>query len=341
MARWAPTTEEEQCRTGVAVGTGMADLQDVAQQGGLFAHGSDEQKSSGIPLRKLHPYFIPRILINMGAGRISLKYGFKGPSHAVSTACATGAHAIGDAFRLIRNGDADVMICGGSEAPVNPVSLAGFAKIRALSTSNDQPKQSSRPFDKRRSGFVMGEGAGICVLERLEHALGRGAQIHAEVFGYGLSGDAHHITAPHDSGDGAYRAMRAALKEARLEPSHISYVNAHATSTPLGDAAESRAITRLFGAEKNVAVSSIKGAVGHLLGAAGAVEGIAALLSCEKAILPQTLNLEEVDEEFASAIDHVVGEPRSWNNDVRIALNNSFGFGGTNACLCVGNYVSV
>lgn len=184
MAGWAPTSEEQKCRTGVAVGTGMADLQDIAQQGGLFVHGSEEQKSSGIPLRKLHPYFIPRILINMGAGRISLKYGFKGPCHAVSTACATGAHAIGDAFRLLRNGDADVMVCGGSEAPINPVTLAGFCKIRALSTNfNDQPELSSRPFDARRSGFVMGEGAGICVLERLDHAKGRGAKIHAEVFG--------------------------------------------------------------------------------------------------------------------------------------------------------------
>jgi len=340
MAKWIPKTEEETHRTGVAVGTGMIDLQDAAQQGGLFAHGSEDQKSQGIPFRKLHPYYIPRILINMGAGRISLKYGFKGPCHAVSTACATGAHAIGDAFRFLRNGDADVMICGGSEAPINPVSIAGFAKIRALSTGfADQPARSSRPFDRRRSGFVMGEGAGICVLERLDHALSRGATIHAEVFGYGLSGDAHHITAPHDSGDGAFRAMSAALKEARMTPVDVTYVNAHATSTPLGDAAESRAITKLFGAEQNVAVSSVKGAFGHLLGAAGAVEGITAMLACEHGLIPPTLNLEEVDEEFASTLDHVVDRPRSWNNGVRIALNNSFGFGGTNACICLGNYI--
>jgi len=340
MAAWSPQTEEQRCRTGVAVGTGMADLQDVAQQGGLFAHGSEEQKSAGIPLRKLHPYFIPRILINMGAGRISLKYGFKGPCHSVSTACATGAHAIGDAFRFIRHGDADVMICGGSEAPVNAVSLAGFAKIRALSTTfNDKPKQTSRPFDRRRNGFVMGEGAGVCVLERLDHALSRGAKIYAEVLGYGLSGDAHHITAPHDSGDGAFRAMSAALQEAQLDPSRIGYVNAHATSTPLGDAAESRAVMKLFGAERNVAVSSIKGAVGHLLGAAGAVEGIAAIMACERGMIPPTLNLEEVDEEFASTVDHVANVARAWRTDVRIALNNSFGFGGTNACICVGNYI--
>ncbi|XP_074641291.1 3-oxoacyl-[acyl-carrier-protein] synthase, mitochondrial-like [Tubulanus polymorphus] len=328
-ARWSPTTEEEKASTGVAVGMGMVGLDDVVTTG-------DNLRQKGY--NKVSPFFIPRILINMPAGYISQLYGLQGPNHAVSTACTTGLHAIGDATRFIQSGDAKVMICGGTEASINPFAFAGFCRLRALSTKfNDAPSEASRPYDKHRDGFVMSEGSAILVLEELNHAKNRGAEIIAEVLGYGLSGDAHHITAPPNDGQGAYRCMQSALRNACLDPSDIGYINTHATSTPQGDSAEASAISRLFGSQMKV--SSTKGAVGHLLGAAGAIETVFTALACQQRKLPHTLNLNDVDSPVELDYLRTTGNETYTNTDGNLkALTNSFGFGGTNASLCIGRF---
>jgi len=319
---WMPEDEPSRCATGVMIGSGIGGLQSIYDASILVHEGR---------ARRLSPFFIPSALINLGAGHVSIKYRFKGPNHSVVTACATGVHAIGDAARLIMLGDADVMVAGGAEAAVCPLGMAGFCASRALSTGfNDQPTRASRPWDKDRDGFVMGEGAGILVLEELEHAKRRGAKIYAEVVGYGLSGDAYHITAPAEGHEGAYRAMQAALRSAGMTPDQIQYVNAHGTSTPLGDDLELEAVERLFGdAARNLAMSSTKSAIGHLLGAAGAVEAIFSILAIRDGVVPPTLNLDQPSRE--SVIDRVAHEAQ--RRRVNAALSNSFGFGGTNASI--------
>jgi 3-oxoacyl-[acyl-carrier-protein] synthase II len=321
-ANWHPETYEDQIASGVLVGSGIGGI------GGIY-DASITLAERGP--RRISPFFIPGRLINLASGHISIEHGLKGPNHAVVTACSTGAHAIGDAARLIALGDADVMVAGGAESPINRLSLAGFAACRALSTSyNDEPVKASRPYDKGRDGFVMGEGAGIVVLEEYEHAKARGAKIYAEVIGYGLSGDAYHITSPSEDGDGAYRCMQAAMKRAGITPSDIDYINAHGTSTPLGDEIELRAIERLVGnAAGRITMSSTKSAIGHLLGAAGAVEAIFSVLAIRDNVAPPTLNLD--DPSVETAIDLVPHKPKQL--DVNVALSNSFGFGGTNASL--------
>ena len=317
---WKPESEEDRCATGVMIGSGIGGLDTIYEASTVVAAGR---------AKRLSPFFIPSALINLASGHVSINYGFKGPNHSAVTACATGVHATGDAARLIAFGDADVMVCGGAEAAVGMLGMAGFCAARALSTSyNDTPQQASRPWDEGRDGFVMGEGAGVMVLEEYEHAKKRGAKIYAEVIGYGMSGDAHHITAPSDTGDGAFRSMRAALKSAGVAPEDVQYVNAHGTSTPLGDDLELGAVERLFGeAGRKLAMSSTKSAIGHLLGAAGAVEGIFSVLAIRDGVVPPTLNLENPSRE--SIIDRVakVAQERK----VKVALSNSFGFGGTNA----------
>ena len=319
-AGWAPKSADDQERTGVLIGSGIGGLSGIADTALLL-----QEKGP----RRVSPFFIPGRLINLAAGYVSIKHQLKGPNHAVVTACATGTHAIGDAARLIALGDADVMVAGGAESPICRISMAGFAACRALSTGfNDNPLAASRPYDRDRDGFVMGEGAGIVVLETLEHAKARGAHIYAEVIGYGMSGDAYHITAPSESGDGAFRCMKAALKNAKIEASEIDYVNAHGTSTPMGDEIELKAVERLFGnAAGKLAMSSTKSATGHLLGAAGAVEAIFAVLALRDNMLPPTLNLDNPSVE--TAIDLVPHTAKQRNLD--IVLSNSFGFGGTNA----------
>ncbi len=320
-AGWKADTSEKQERTGVLIGSGIGGLDGIAETSILL-------KEKGP--RRVSPFFIPGRLINLASGYVSIKHGLKGPNHAVVTACSTGAHAIGDAARLIALDDADVMVAGGTESPLCRLSVAGFAACRALCTTfNDQPTKASRPYDKDRDGFVMGEGAGIVVLETLEHAKARGARIYAEVIGYGLSGDAYHITAPSEDGDGAYRSMQMALKRAGIEPRDIQYVNAHGTST-MGDEIELAAVERLFGnAASGLAMSSTKSAIGHLLGAAGAVEAIFSVLAMRDNIAPPTLNLD--NPSVSTAIDLVPHEAKKRNIDT--ALSNSFGFGGTNASL--------
>lgn len=320
---WTPADDEARNRTGVMIGSGIGGLNTIADAAVLL-----EQRGP----RRISPFFIPSALINLISGQVSIRYGFKGPNHSVVTACATGAHAIGDAARLIALDDADVMLAGGSEAAVSRLGVAGFAAARALSTGyNDEPAKASRPWDQGRDGFVMGEGAGAVMLEELEHAKSRGATIYAEVVGYGLSGDAHHITAPADDGDGGFRAMKAALKRAGMTPGDIDYVNAHGTSTPLGDQIEFGAVKRLFGnAAATISMSSTKSAIGHLLGAAGAVEAIYSILAIRDQAVPPTLNLDNPSE-GVEGIDLVPNQAKE--RPVRAALSNSFGFGGTNASL--------
>ncbi len=321
-AGWTPTDATECERTGVILGSGIGGLNSIAET-------TLELEAKGP--RRVSPFFIPSALINLASGHVSIRYGFKGPNHAVVTACATGAHAVGDAFRMIRYGDADVMVAGGAEAAVCKLGIAGFIACRALSTGfNDRPQMGSRPYDKDRDGFVMGEGAGVLVLEEYEHAKARGAKIYAEVLGYGLSGDAHHITAPASDGDGGFRAMTIALKDAGLKPSEIDYINAHGTSTPLGDEIELGAVERLLGDAAGKAVmSSTKSAIGHLLGAAGAVEAAFSCLAIRDQIAPPTINLDNPSVE--TDIDLVPHTAKPMKIDA--ALSNSFGFGGTNASL--------
>ena len=322
---WTPDDEVDLERTGVMVGSGIGGLETLCD-------GAVTVKERGP--RRLSPFFIPAALINLISGQISIKFGFTGPNHSVVTACSTGAHAIGDASRLIALDDADVMIAGGAEAAVCRIGVAGFAAARALSTNfNDTPERASRPWDRDRDGFVMGEGAGVVVLEELEHAKRRGARIYAEILGYGMSGDAHHITAPAEDGRGAFRAMRNALARAEFNPEDIDYINAHGTSTPLGDEIELGAVKRLFGAHAGrLSMSSTKSAIGHLLGASGAVEAIFSILAINKGIVPPTLNLDN-PAPACEGIDLVPHEARE--RPVRAALSNSFGFGGTNASLVI------
>ena len=326
-ANWAPESHEDQTRTGVLVGSGIGGI------GGIY-DASVTLLEKGP--RRISPFFIPGRIINLASGYISIAHGLKGPNHSVVTACSTGAHAIGDAGRLIMLGDADVMVAGGAESPINRLSLAGFCACRALSTGfNDTPEKASRPYDRDRDGFVMGEGAGIVVLEALEHALARGAKIYGELVGYGLSGDAYHITSPAEDGDGAFRCMTAALKRAGVSAEDVDYVNAHGTSTPLGDEIELRAVERLLGSRRNsVAMSATKSATGHLLGAAGAIEAIFSVLAIRDGIVPPTLNLDHPSVE--TSIDLVPHTAKK--RKVDIALSNSFGFGGTNASLVFRRY---
>lgn len=320
---WQPADDEGRNRTGVMIGSGIGGLTTIYEASLVLQERGP---------RRISPFFIPSALINLISGQVSIRFGFRGPNHSVVTACATGAHAIGDAARLIALDDADVMVAGGAEAAVCRLGIAGFAASRALSTGfNDTPEKGSRPWDEGRDGFVMGEGAGVVVLEEYEHAKRRGATIYAEVVGYGLSGDAHHITAPADDGDGGFRAMTAALKRAGMVPDDVDYVNAHGTSTPLGDAIEFRAIKRLFGdAAGRISMSSTKSAIGHLLGAAGAVEAIYSVLALRDQLVPPTLNLDNPSEGI-EGIDLVPHTARK--RPLRAALSNSFGFGGTNASL--------
>ena len=317
---WVPQTEEDRERSGVIIGSGIGGLNTIADT-------AVELHEKGP--RRISPFFIPSALINLASGHVSIRHGFKGPNHAIVTACATGAHAVGDAARLIKYGDADVMVAGGCEAAVCKIGIAGFIACRALSTGfNDTPTRASRPYDKGRDGFVMGEGAGVLVLEEYEHAKARGARIYAEVRGYGLSGDAYHITAPASDGDGGFRAMRAAMKDAGVGPAEIDYINAHGTSTPLGDEIELGAVERMLGEHaKGVTMSSTKSATGHLLGAAGAIEAVFSCLAIRDQIAPPTINLE--DPSVETAIDLVANKAKSMKIDT--VLSNSFGFGGTNA----------
>nr|WP_277819124.1 beta-ketoacyl-ACP synthase II [Pseudoroseomonas vastitatis] len=319
---WVPKSEDDRNATGVMIGSGIGGLPTISENALLVGAGK---------ARRLSPFFIPSALINLASGHVSIKYGFKGPNHSVVTACATGVHALGDAARLIALGDADLMVAGGTEAAISDIGMAGFCAARALSTGfNDRPHEASRPWDKERDGFVMGEGAGILVLEELEHARKRGAKIYAEVIGYGMSGDAYHITAPAEGHDGAYRAMKAALKNAAVTPDQIQYVNAHGTSTPMGDDLELEAVEKLFGDQaKKIAMSSTKSAIGHLLGAAGAVEGVFSILAIRDRVAPPTLNLHEPSRD--SVIDRVALQAQE--RPIDVALSNSFGFGGTNASI--------
>ena len=347
-------------RTGVAMGAGVGSLKEVTTS-------NETLETRG--LRRLTPFFVPRTLINLAAGHVSMKFNLRGPNHSVATACATGAHSIGDAYRFVRFGDADVMVAGGTESTIDALSIAGFSRVKALSTGfNGHPSKASRPFDKDRDGFVMGEGAGVLILEEYEHAKARGARIYAEVRGYGLSGDAHHITAPAADGRGAMQSMRAALQQGGVEPHQVSYVNAHATSTPLGDAIEARAIQAVFGGGESdgmekkteekteeetkkrtrsspLVVSSTKGATGHLLGAAGAVEAIFAVLALHEGVAPPTANLECLDigrkdgEDIGANLIHFNVQAEKLPEDIQATMTNSFGFGGTNASLVFGKVV--
>ena len=321
-AGWKPKTPEEQHVTGVMIGSGIGGIEGIAETAILL-------KERGP--RRVSPFFIPGRIINLASGYVSIEHGLKGPNHAVVTACSTGAHAIGDAGRMVALGDADVMVAGGTESPVNRISFAGFSAVRALSTGfNDTPQRASRPYDKDRDGFVMGEGAGVVVLEEYEHAKARGAKIYAELIGYGLSGDAYHITAPTPDGNGALRCMQAAVKRAGIQAGDIDYINAHGTSTPLGDEIELGAVQSLLGnAASRVSMSSTKSSVGHLLGAAGAVEAIFSVLAIRDQVAPPTLNLDNPSVE--TPIDLVPHKARQ--RDIHVALSNSFGFGGTNASL--------
>jgi len=318
----APKTDAERERTGVMIGSGIGGIEGI--------YDASVTLNERGP-RRISPFFIPGRIINMTSGNVSIRFGLKGPNHSVVTACSTGAHAIGDSWRIIAMGDADVMVSGGTESPVNRLSMAGFAACRALSTGfNDRPEQASRPYDKERDGFVMGEGAGVVVLEEYEHARARGARIYGEVVGYGMSGDAYHITAPSPDGDGGFRCMQMALKRAGLAASDIDYINAHGTSTPLGDEIELGAVTRLLGnAAGGAVMSSTKSAIGHLLGAAGAVEAIFSLLAIRDNVAPPTINLDQPSVETPINLAPL----RPVQKPIDVALSNSFGFGGTNASL--------
>ncbi|GAO19963.1 uncharacterized protein UV8b_02903 [Ustilaginoidea virens] len=324
---WTAAKQEDAEATGVCLGSGIGNLDDLYETS--LAHNVDGY-------RKVSPLFVPKILINLAAGHVAMKHGFQGPNHAVATACTTGAHSIGDASRFIAAGDADVMVAGGSESCIHPLAFAGFGRARSLSTAyNDCPSSSCRPFDADRNGFVIAEGAAVCVLEELEHARSRGARIYAEVKGYGLSGDAHHMTAPREDGQGAFLAMKRALKNAQVKPSQVGYINAHATGTQVGDAAEAAAIRRLMlgeegvSSEAEVTVSSTKGSVGHLLGAAGAIEALFAILSIHEGVIPATQNLHRPDV----GVDFNFVPLTPQEKKVRVAISNSFGFGGTNSTL--------
>jgi 3-oxoacyl-[acyl-carrier-protein] synthase II len=319
---WKPAKTEDQERTGVLIGSGIGGIEGIAETAITL-------KEKGP--RRVSPFFIPGRLINLASGYVSIQHGLKGPNHAVVTACSTGAHAIGDAARLIQLGDADVMVAGGTESPVGRMALAGFSAMHALSSGfNDQPTKASRPYDKDRDGFVMGEGAGVVVLEELEHAKARGAKIYGEIIGYGLSGDAYHITSPAPEGEGGGRAMAAAVKRAGIAPAEIDYINAHGTSTPLGDELELTAVTKMLGnAAGKVSMSSTKSSIGHLLGAAGSVEAIFSLLAMRDQVAPATLNLDNPSVE--TPIDLVPHTPKK--REINTVLSNSFGFGGTNASL--------
>ena len=323
-AQWRPSCENERCRTGVMIGSGIGGMASIAETTLLL-------KERGP--RRISPFFIPGALINLASGQVSIRHGFKGPNHAAVTACATGAHAIGDAARLIQIGDADVMVAGGAENPISEIGIAGFNACKALSTKRrDDPEKASRPFDKDRDGFVMGEGAGVVVLEEFEHARARGAAIYAEILGYGLSGDASHITAPAADGQGGYRSMASALARAGLEPGNIDYINAHGTST-MADSIELSAIERLFGESiEKVTVSSTKSAIGHLLGAAGAVEAVFCVLAIRDQVAPPTINLDSPD--VGDRFDLAPNQAR--RREIEFALSNSFGFGGSNASLVLG-----
>ena len=326
-AGWRPTSYEEQTSTGVLIGSGIGGIEGIAANAVIL-----HEKGP----RRVSPFFIPGRIINLASGYVSIEFGLKGPNHAVVTACSTGAHAIGDAARIVALGDAEVMVAGGTESPVNRISMAGFASLRALSTGfNEEPTRASRPYDKDRDGFVMGEGAGAVVVESLEHAQARGAKIYAELIGYGMSGDAYHITAPSPDGDGAFRCMRMAIKRAEISVGDIDYINAHGTSTPLGDEIELGAVQRLIGnAAGRVSMSSTKSCIGHLLGAAGAVEAIFSILAIRDGVAPPTINLDNPSVE--TPIDLVPQQARK--REINIALSNSFGFGGTNASLIFTRY---
>jgi 3-oxoacyl-[acyl-carrier-protein] synthase II len=326
-AGWRPESYEDQTRTGVLIGSGIGGIEGIADMAVVL-----HEKGP----RRVSPFFIPGRIINLASGFVSIAFGLKGPCHAVVTACSTGAHAIGDAARMVALGDAEVMVAGGTESPVNRMALAGFAALRALSTGfNDTPKRASRPYDKDRDGFVMGEGAGAVVLEALEHAQARGAKIYAELTGYGLSGDAYHITAPSPDGDGAFRCMTMAVKRAGISPGDIDYINAHGTSTPMGDEIELGAVQRLIGNDAaHVSMSSTKSCIGHLLGAAGAVEAIISILAMRDGIAPPTINLDNPSVE--TPIDLVPHVARK--REINTVLSNSFGFGGTNASLIFSRY---
>jgi 3-oxoacyl-[acyl-carrier-protein] synthase II len=323
-ANWHPSTEEDKCATGTLIGSGIGGLSGIADTALLL-------KERGP--RKVSPFFIPGRLINLASGYVSIEHGLKGPNHSVVTACSTGAHAIGDGARLIALGDADVMVAGGTESPICRLAMAGFCAARALSTAyNETPEKASRPYDKDRDGFVMGEGAAVVVLEEYEHAKKRGAKIHAEITGYGMSGDAYHITSPAPDGDGAFRSMSAAIKRAGIAVSDLDYINAHGTSTQLGDEIELSAAERLLGnAASKVSMSSTKSSTGHLLGAAGSIEAIFSILAIRDNIAPPTINLDNPSVE--TAIDLVPQKPRQ--REINVALSNSFGFGGTNASLVI------
>ena len=326
-AGWRPQSSEEQNSTGVLIGSGIGGVERIADTAVTL-------KEKGP--RRVSPFFVPGSIINLASGFVSIEFGLKGPNHAVVTACSTGAHAIGYAARMVALGDADVMVAGGTESPVNRIALAGFAALRALSTGfNDQPKRASRPYDKDRDGFVMGEGAGVVVVEELDHAKARGAKIYAELVGYGLSGDAYHITAPSPDGDGAFRCMNMAIKRAGISAGEIDYINAHGTSTPLGDEIELGAVQRVVGnSAGRVSMSSTKSCIGHLLGAAGAVEAIFSILAIRDRVAPPTINLDNPSVD--TPIDLVPHVARK--RDIDTVLSNSFGFGGTNASLIFSRY---